>query len=96
MSRPRCLRCGATSEWIEGKVPNEPAESSFAAPAGSHAPIPDVLFDGNAVWRELDERAKTRTSAENVSDVLDAIVRLMRRSVQENGPDERPANYPKA
>lgn len=32
MSRPRCLRCGATSEWIEGKVPNELAEGSFAAP----------------------------------------------------------------
>jgi len=59
-------------------------EASFAATHCSPAPIPDVLFDGNAVWQYLDERAKTRTSAENVSDVLDAVVRLMRGSVKEN------------
>ncbi len=24
----KCLRCGATSEWIQGKVPDEPAPES--------------------------------------------------------------------
>lgn len=28
MSRPKCLRCGAGAEWIEGKVPDEPARDS--------------------------------------------------------------------
>jgi hypothetical protein len=39
---------------------------------------PPILFDGFAVLQALDERAKGRTSADNVSDVLDAVVRLMR------------------
>lgn len=40
-----------------------------------------ILFDGFAVLQALDERSKARTSAENVSDVLDAVVRLMRSNV---------------
>lgn len=40
--------------------------------------IPDVLFDGPAVLQALDGKAKGRTSAENVSDVLDAVVRVLR------------------
>lgn len=43
---------------------------------------PAVLFDGFAVLQALDEKAKARTSAENVSDVLDAVVRLMRSNVK--------------
>lgn len=58
--------------------------SSLAAMPGCAVPIPDVLFDGNAVWQALDERARTRTSAENISDVLDAVVRLMREPAQHN------------
>jgi len=30
MSDAKCLRCGAGSEWIKGKVPNEQPKSSFA------------------------------------------------------------------
>ena len=41
--------------------------------------IPDVLFDGNAVYSELTDREKRRTSPENVSDVLDAVVRILRK-----------------
>ena len=26
---PRCLRCGADSSWIEGRVPSEPTAASF-------------------------------------------------------------------
>jgi hypothetical protein len=40
--------------------------------------VPDVLFDGFAVLQAMDEKAKTRTSAENVNDVLGTIVRLLR------------------
>ena len=39
----------------------------------------EVLFDSRAVLMALDEKAKTRTSAANVCDVLDAVVRLMRK-----------------
>lgn len=42
---------------------------------------PALLFDGYYVWDEgLTEDAKRRTSPENVADVLDAVVRLMRAS----------------
>lgn len=44
--------------------------------------LPDVLFDGHAVYSTLDDRAKYRTSPENVSDVLDAVVRLIRAASQ--------------
>lgn len=40
--------------------------------------VQDVLFDGYAVLEALDKKARARTSPENVSDVLDAVVRLMR------------------
>jgi hypothetical protein len=43
-------------------------------PAG----VPDVLFDGFAVLNALSDKAKARTSSENVSDVLDAVVKLLR------------------
>lgn len=43
--------------------------------------IPRELFDGFAVFEELRtvESAAGRTSAENVSDTLDAVVRLLRK-----------------
>lgn len=40
---------------------------------------------GYAVFQALDERAKLRTSAENVSDVLDAVVRLIRAGSPASG-----------
>lgn len=43
------------------------------------ADIPEELYDGWAVYRELDEKAQQRTSAENISDVLDALVRLIKK-----------------
>lgn len=46
-------------------------------PSGA-MPLPDVLFDGMAVLRALSPEAARRTCADNVSDVLDALVRLMR------------------
>lgn len=44
---------------------------------------PPELFDGFAVLQELGPKAKTRTSPENVADVLDAVVRLMRKNRRE-------------
>lgn len=40
--------------------------------------IPDVLYDGYAVYQALGPKARTRTGPENVSDVLDAVVNLLR------------------
>lgn len=42
------------------------------------AQVPDVLFDGYAVLSALSDKAIGRTSADNVSDVLDAVVKLLR------------------
>lgn len=46
--------------------------------------MPAVLFDGYAVLKALDKKAATRTSAENVSDVLDAVVRLLGADAEES------------
>ena len=40
--------------------------------------LPDLLFDGYAVMDGLSDQARGRTSWENVSDTLDAIVKLLR------------------
>lgn len=51
------------------------------------APIPDVLFDGMAVYEEITRAGgHMRTSAENVSEVLDAVVRLLRASQPTSDP----------
>lgn len=55
------------------------ALSAQAAPADYQPP--DILFDSYAVYQALSDKAKARTSAENVADVLDAIVRAQRSGV---------------
>lgn len=61
-------------------------EEALAAVKGAEAQkppaIPDILFDGFAVYSELNPREKHYTTPENVSAVLDAIVRIMRRDQQ--------------
>jgi hypothetical protein len=44
--------------------------------------VPDILFDGYAVLAEVQAHGPNppRTSADNVSEVLDAVVRLIRRA----------------
>jgi hypothetical protein len=81
-------QCGAS--WCDCDYQRRKRAGSFAAPSGSPA-IPRVLFDGCAVWDELkqDDRAARRTSSENVSDVLDAVVRILRR---ENDPSSATAS----
>jgi hypothetical protein len=64
------------------KVCLECHKEALAAPtqaAGGEA-MPVELFDGPGVYRMLKPDAQRRTSAENVSDVLDAVVRLMNRT----------------
>lgn len=43
----------------------------------SNKDIHPILFDGYAVHCALGEKARQRTSPENVSDVLDAVVSVM-------------------
>lgn len=54
--------------------------------------LPVELFDGFGVFNMLKPEAKRRTSPENVSDVLDAVVRLINRAdalaSQGSGGDE--------
>jgi hypothetical protein len=57
---------GAWSPW-------QAAWSRAAKPA-----VPEILFDGYAVLQAMSEKARARTSPENVSDVLDAAVKLIR------------------
>ena len=64
-------------EGIEGGVARVEAILS-RAPAEQ---IPSVLFDGYTVYQMLSDRAKHRTSAENVSDVLDAVVKAIKAEV---------------
>jgi hypothetical protein len=65
-------------------LPGELVTPLYASPASlpqqEGEAIPKVLFDGYYVWDEgLTDSAKKRTSPENVADVLDAVVRLMRK-----------------
>ena len=47
--------------------------------------VPDVLFDGPAVYQQIDndKKGRNRTSPENVMDVLDAVVKLIRAASPE-------------
>ena len=47
---------------------------------------PAVLFDGFSVYQVLPERQRYRTSPENVSDVLDAVVKIIRATTPKDHP----------
>lgn len=59
--------------WIEQAI----HEAKSLSPKGA---APSILFDGYAVYQELPQDVRGWTSAENVSVVLDAVVRILRRS----------------
>lgn len=59
--------------WLEAQV------LKLRRAAQPPSEYPEELFDGCAVERELTGQARRRTSTENVIDVLDAVVRLMKR-----------------
>ena len=46
----------------------------------------DLLYDGYSVLQAMPPAAKARTSAENVSDVLDAVVALLRLPARPTTP----------
>ena len=43
------------------------------------------VFDGYRVYCSMTEKAKARTSYENVSDTLDSLAKLMRSNVEVRG-----------
>lgn len=44
-----------------------------------------VIYDGNSVYAEMSVQAHSRTSAENVSDVLDSIARIWKAARAQGG-----------
>lgn len=53
--------------------------------------IPEELYDGHAVFSAMDDKGKKRTGPENVSDVLDAVVRLIKQRIEPKPePDVEP------
>lgn len=72
---PVCAKCGYGS--AEHGLTGHPAYGCIWAPALPRGnALPAILFDSNAVYAEVDQR---KTSPENVCDVLDAVVRIMKR-----------------
>lgn len=76
----------ATGYWISGGIESDiDADTTDEAIERLieeyEAQIPDVLFDGYSVMQALSKQAQARTSAENVSDVLDAVVRVLRAAL---------------
>lgn len=57
----------------------------------SNSEIPTWVFDGHSVYKHLSDKAKHRTSSENVSDTLDAIAAMLRsQQAQEEEGEELP------
>jgi hypothetical protein len=75
-----CERCGKPlpplSQW---SMPACPACVEAASAQPPPAELPPELFDGHAVLQQLAPWHRARTSPENVSDVLAALVTLIRK-----------------
>lgn len=56
-----------------------------ACASATTSAIPEQLFDSFAVYQAVGEKAKARTSPENVGDVLDAVVKLIRAAAPKHG-----------
>lgn len=67
----------ATNPQCNGGLSLQPAA---AMPPVVQAPIPEILFDGYAVYSELTEKERADVVPKSVANVLDAIVRVMRRN----------------
>jgi len=66
-------------DWIVWQARASTPPSTEGALEGQAAGLPAVLFDGKAVYDEYKRVAThLRTSPENVSDVLDAVVRILK------------------
>lgn len=51
--------------------------------------MPEVLFDGYAVFKALSEEALECTTSQNVAFVLDAIVRILREEATKEQKHEK-------
>lgn len=62
-------------------------ELASAAPCTPEPPakVPEWVYDGYSVYSRLSEKAKARTSPENVSDTLDAIKAMLTNPPQQEG-----------
>ena len=82
-----CRRCGDSMVDYERDALVARWNQLAASAAGATKTISAVLSDSAAVYQALSEQARRRTSQENVSDVLDAVVRLLRAADEtgENG-----------
>jgi hypothetical protein len=76
----RCLTCGQEMrptdylERLRGELNAKSRELE-----GVRKEMPSILFDGPTVYANLTDRELGRTSTTNVSDVLNAIVRALRK-----------------
>ena len=64
-------------EMVEDALAQPTDDTALRAALESERIKTAVVFDGYAVMQQLDARQKARTSQENVTDVLDAVARLM-------------------
>lgn len=76
--RPSCLETDAEMLLNCAKQ----LEALSHAPKNGDREIPSILFDGYAVLQSMPPEYRKRTSAENVGDVLDAVVSILRRECQ--------------
>lgn len=80
-AHPRFSKCFFAASVIVMDSPVQVAAWNTRRQADAAVPeIPAELFDGFAVYKALSKKAMQRTGAENVSDVLDALVALMKRA----------------
>jgi hypothetical protein len=63
----KCLRCGAESEWIQGRVPDEQA-ASVEAHEHYQPQIDELIAENNALRAELAKWAGTAHAAAFASD----------------------------
>lgn len=71
----------------------KPREPAATVPPVVQAPIPEILFDGYAVYSELTEKERADVVPKSVANVLDAIVRIMRRNAAPAAIDVRPVAW---
>jgi hypothetical protein len=74
----------AIQEAMVGEIADLRAQlARTSAPEGAPVGmVPDILFDGHAVYYEVmaNDPHTPRPTADNIADVLDAVVRLIRRA----------------
>lgn len=73
-------------QGLRGETPLVTLEQAKAMVAAERERWSEVVFDGWRVLQGLDERAQKRTSHQNVSDTLDALVRVMKPNTEGKRP----------